>query len=287
MLWLLLTVLMVSAGTGCQGQANHPDKLAEGVDKVPLTVTISQETQAVIEKSLMNRLTPIKWALQTKGIVVPHHLLQGDLIAACFNGLKHLDPEVVILLSPNHMKQIEHGFITVNQDLKTYKGILRVSSVWEDLVDKGLANLGPQVLLEEYGLSNILPYIQTMPWTCEVIPLVTSRGMTDQEIEKVYQTIAMGTEGKRVLWIASIDFSHGLSALESRQRDNETLSWMSSGAVDRIFASGPEHMDNPTGLILWLKAMASFKMLYQGESGSKSEGTLSEAGTSYLIFEGQ
>jgi AmmeMemoRadiSam system protein B len=287
MLCVILVTLIVSTGTGCQRYVDSPQKQAEAVVKRSLSVAISHDTQAIIEKSLRKNQTPFVWSHHTKGVVVPHHMLQGDLIAACFRGLKDLDPQVVILLSPNHMKQIEHSIITVNQDLETYKGILSVSSATDDLLDKGLATNAPQVLLEEYGLSNLLPYIQDLSWNAELIPLVTSRGLTDQEISRVYETIAKATEGKRVLWIASIDFSHGLSALESRSRDAMTLDWIDKRAVNSIMSSGPEHMDNPSGLIMWMKAMKSFKVVYQGESGSKSEGTLHEAGTSYLIFEGQ
>jgi len=282
---MAMAVVLLLAGCSERLPTAIDEQMATVSKHIP--VSIEDEARQQIEQSLKGTARQEPSAKTLKGIIVPHHLLQADLIAQAFQNMQAVDPEIIILLSPNHQEQIRDGIITVTEDLETYRGVVDVSPVAKTLTEMDIAVNEPRTLSGEYGLTYLLPYVQANQWNAEVIPIVTSRGITLDTLESLYSAIEEGVKGKRVLWIASIDFSHGKIALESRLHDAETLQWMTERDYAKILASGPEHLDNPSGLVLWLHVVQSFELTGHSESGTRSLEALDEAGTSYMFFQGR
>lgn len=273
--------------TGCtEKTGTRVEGTTEGDIEAVIQATIDQISVKAIESQLKRRASTIEWRPNLRGVVVPHHLLVADLIADAFYGLNRVNPDLVVILAPNHSDRIMDSIYVAGMDVETYKGRLKVSPIYKELEAAGLAVVDSKQVVTEYGLTYLLPFVQNTGWDAEYLFIITARGVSTEWLEHLGATIEKEGKGLSIFWIASVDFSHGLPPMESRLKDRETKEWIENRNYAELLGADSEYLDNPSGLYLWLKAMNTVELHYQGESGSRSSETLSSTGTSYMIYGG-
>ena len=188
------------------------------------------------------------------GITVPHHLLAADLIARGFWAASGAAPERIVLIAPDHFHLIPTGF-SVAPELSKNTVLGDVSVARRDmrrLLQAEVVTEHPNIL-QEHGITALLPFIAHFFPTAEVIVIVASTRSTRAEwealIPHVQSLIRPGT-----LVVQSTDFSHFLPIGEAVLRDQQTLDMLATGDPERVGAlQQPDHLDSPAALYLQLR----------------------------------
>lgn len=220
------------------------------------------------------------------GIIVPHHLLAADWIGATFHQIKAFNPEIVVLMAPNHREKALAQIITHTSPMVVMKQHFQMDPSIQVLIEKGLAAANNEAFDYEHGIYNLIPFIEFQEWDATLVPLILARDTGVSELENLLEVLESETEGRRVLWVASIDFSHYLPAAAAGKKDKETQRWIAENDFDAIMASTDKHLDAPAVLSLWLKKFETTKLLWHSNSAEIVNDGYMIGGTSYMIYYG-
>lgn len=153
------------------------------------------------------------------GGIVPHHLFVADIIQGFFDTLRPHPYDHIVVLGPNHNEQ---GTDTIAKN-----------PPWDD-----------------QSFTSLKPYLDnTFPRAKQSIYLL-KKSITVEESTTLAQELSE-LNGK-ILVIASIDFSHYLSAQEAFQKDQTTLSKIVSRDYPSILSMDSDYLDSPGSLVTLL-----------------------------------
>jgi len=164
------------------------------------------------------------------GGIVPHHLLAKVLIEDFFGYIarqKHL-PDIVILLSPDHFNNAilekDTSFITVNWENGHQKfcNIPVELQLLKELSSTIDIKKSSDIVLSEFGVTNLLLFIKKYLPQTNVIPIIISRNTSQEEVEQLVNTIHTISPSYTML-IASADFSHYLPAAAAEFHDTKSI----------------------------------------------------------------
>lgn len=220
------------------------------------------------------------------GIILPHHLLAADAIRNAFQMISSFSPDIIVLMSPNHQANISAPVVTRSEPLQVLGKNYFMHPLVTHLVAENLAIKDRDMFLNEHGIYSLLPFIDDVDWDVPIIPLVFARNTHMSQIEELLVQLNSFLANKKVLWIASIDFSHYLPASTSRLKDMETMQWIESKNYSAIMSSTSDHLDAPAVLTLWLKKFDTITQLWHSNSAEIVGGAHHEEGTSYMIYLG-
>jgi len=224
------------------------------------------------------------------GAVVPHHLLADRLIAEVFFCLARQKPSTIVLVGPNHENLGERlstsiqgwqtPFGVVDADTDLIAALEQVSGVKQD----------DAVCEHEHSLGNIMPFIKYYLPEAKVVPIALHHDVSPRETADLARQLVQ-TMRKDAVIIASVDFSHYLTAEEAEQKDRETLQALKRNNMGQIFSMDNDHLDSPPSLGVLFSAMenyglGSFSLLRHTNSGVLLNNKVMET-TSYftLIFD--
>jgi AmmeMemoRadiSam system protein B len=153
------------------------------------------------------------------------------------------------------------------------------------LLDAGLAIEHPDVLSYEHSVAGVVPAIAVLAPEARVVPLAVRGGLSLSEVRRLAAALARLVDGETVL-IASVDFSHYLSALEARARDEETLRTLRAFNSSQVLTYGNEHVDAPPVIATLLetaRAVGANRFVFRTRADSSLyTGVSSPPVTSYL-----
>ncbi len=225
------------------------------------------------------------------GIVLPHHLVAIVQIQFAYSQLKAYNPDLVILMSPNHQRKPSVPIYTSDQGLlvcdATGKEISRTHFAEHFATDFPRYSTNSRDMSFEHGIGHHLPFIAAQNWSADVLPLVLARNFdssAEVQLLKDLEQFIANRKYQRILWIGSIDFSHYLPATLANVHDKETISWIASRQFNKIRQSSEAHLDAPAVLSLLLKQFSRASLLWQGNSADVMGSGFSLPGTSYLIY---
>lgn len=222
---------------------------------------------------------------------VPHHLFAGKLISEVFARVKTQQPKTIILIGPNHYWKGESWVLTSHFFWQTPFGQVEPNiKLTEKLIGDGLAVTDEETLEFEHSVSGLMPYIKYYLPESQVVPLVLKRSMDLRAIENLAGWLKKNINDDAIV-IASVDFSHYLSAGEAQKKDQETLTLMQNSAYEKILNLGEDHVDSPPAIVLTMtyaqsKGADNFQVLQNTNSGLMQNNLTMET-TSYftLVFE--
>jgi AmmeMemoRadiSam system protein B len=221
--------------------------------------------------------------------VVPHHLLAGRLIAEFMEVLAGQEPDLIILVGPNHPN--EGGrVITGLYDWQTPEGLVRTdAAVTRDLLNRGLAVRDEETLSREHSVGALVPFIKHFLPQARVVTLILHRDVSGRELDGLAAALEPRLGQKAVL-VASVDFSHYLTRREAEAKDEYTLKVMRNFDYATLFRLDNDYLDSPASLALVFrcaegKGLRQFSVLENTNSGILLQNDVMDT-TSYftLVF---
>ncbi len=219
-----------------------------------------------------------------KGILVNHHLLASDLIATEFLRARESNPELVIVLAPNHFIQGDGKIIISNANWHTPYGVLEGE---HDVVEK-LA-LSKNIFIDEgpfeneHGISGIIPFVKKIFPDTKVLPVIFKPYTTKEEIELFIKNLQFRMPPKTLI-VGSFDFSHDATVGITEMRDalsREILIQNKPEEIEKV------SVDSKPGLYAFMRLMQIQKAIFHMDSNTNSSEILQRPDqpdvTSYIV----
>jgi AmmeMemoRadiSam system protein B len=197
---------------------------------------------------------------QIRGGVIPHHLLADKLIARVFHHLQKENPGTIILIGPNH-KNEGARVITSSLGWQTPFGVVEVDEELGRKISRAfpLIKENDQIMAGEHAMGNIMPFIKYYLPETKVVPLILHHSLTLDEAISLGDILA-GLADEDIIILASVDFSHYLTADEAEKKDRETISALKTWNLGRIFDMGDDYLDSPPAIGVLFRAMEKVGM---------------------------
>lgn len=184
------------------------------------------------------------------GIVIPHH----DIVAPQRQEFlrivsKKIQPQTIILVSPNHYDVGHADIQTVDQDWKlSGGGISSNSTVVQSLIRNNIGN-EPNSFIDEHGIHLVLADIHRSFPRASLVPVIIKSTTTQKEIESLGDVLMKSCE--KCLMISSVDFSHYQPAMLGNLHDELSIRALEN--IDEHMLFTQAEVDSPGTLMLLAK----------------------------------
>lgn len=191
-----------------------------------------------------------------KGGITPHHLLAGGMIADFFRVVSLSNPDVVIIIGPNHSGDGVKSVHTASADWNTPFGVLRADAeIIGSLLESGMAAEDPELMEQDHSISALIPYVKYFMPDATTVPLMMTGTDKIETAAGLGKKLGQMTDGRRALIIASVDFSHYLSLEKADEMDEITKKALLKRDIQHIRTMNNDYMDSPVSIITLLCAM--------------------------------
>ena len=221
------------------------------------------------------------------GLTLPHHRVASDLIAAgMVTAAQGVQPERIVMLTPDHFKRSPRAFATTQRDFDTVLG--RVPT------DRGAAAallqsplVADSLLFErEHGLGELLPYVARLFPGVPVLPVAVRIGATRAQWDTLAERLRPWVT-LRTLIIQSTDFSHYLPVEQARRRDQQMLNVIAAGDLDAMArAVQPAHLDSRGSQYIQMRLQAqvfgAVPIVFGNTNSADRGATGNDSTTSYV-----
>lgn len=191
------------------------------------------------------------------GLVLPHHRVAGELIAAgMLTAARSARPERIVMLTPDHFKRATRAFATTTRDFDTVLGRVPVDRAAAAALLRS-ASVAPSQLFErEHGIGELLPYVAHLFPGVPVLPVAVRIGATRAQWEHMVALLGPWVT-PRTLIIQSTDFSHYLPRAQAVRHDQQMLNVIAAGDLDAMArALQPAHIDSRGGQYIQMRLQA-------------------------------
>jgi poly-gamma-glutamate synthesis protein (capsule biosynthesis protein) len=220
--------------------------------------------------------------------ILPHHTDIGLYIDQYWAEIaQQSKPELIIIVSPAHWDQGAEAIQTTKGQWETPFGLVKTDDNFIDrFVKRSSVSLEPDSFENEHGIGVHTSYIAHYFPGTPIVPIIAQSRAGITSATKFTQEILKSD--KKILLIASIDFSHYLSAEISDRHDEETRRIIANSNLERIDQMGPNYLDSSFALETYL--------LWNSSTGCRSQerwhnhnarlfpGIQPEEGTSYFVY---
>lgn len=203
----------------------------------------------------------------TQAITLPHHDLLLDYFPDFYGFFTPEDRQRVdriILVSPNHFSPESLAVVGRLDDFVLENQVITVDrESMTRLIDRERVTLHNERFQDEHGVLLHLPFIAEYFPNAQLIPLLLTRNIPRKNFEALLDELRPVFADERTIIIASIDFSHNLSASQAWEKDSTLLALVRERSVEEIFSLGDEYLDCPACLAMILGLV--------GDGGSEPE----------------
>ncbi len=221
---------------------------------------------------------------EIQAAILPHHTEIGSKIDEFWSEITlRSSPDVIVLVSPAHLDQGNANVQTTNGIWKTPFGDVQTDA---KMIEKLKISLETGSFVNEHGIATHMPFIAHYFPEVTVVPVIapSRAGATDAEAF----VRRLKSLDKKILLIASIDFSHYLSAEISDANDLETQEAIADKNFDRIDQMGPDYFDSSFALdtfLFWKSFSGCLSIPRWHEHNSRlMSGIGPKDGTSYFVY---
>lgn len=247
------------------------------------------KTAQMLQCNFYNEQEFIKWDVgeeslpkestsSIRGGIVPHHLIAGEMISTFFKILSREDPDIVIIIGPNHKGLGLREIHTGSWSWQTPFGILDGERDFvNSLVNSHTADADFNLLEEDHSISGLIPYIKYYLPSCEVVPILLHGTLGFHRAKELGKNLMAKIEGENMkgLIIASVDFSHYLTLEDALKMDEVSIDAIGKRDYTTIMNFNNDYMDSPPSIIALLSAM---------DTGGANEMEILDHGNSDLIM---
>jgi len=198
---------------------------------------------------------PEPFSYHVSGVVIPHHLLAGSMIAYLLKRVSSQAPKTIVLIGPNHFEKGTKPVLTSHYSWQTPFGILKPNTeLISKLQNNDFIGVEESILVNEHAITGTVSFINYFMPNTTFVPLIISHrisyGEIEQMAEDLYSLVDINT-----LLILSVDFSHYLNSEQAQKRDAISLKEIQDFDLEKIALFSNEYVDSPKALILFLKIM--------------------------------
>ena len=165
-----------------------------------------------------------------KGAIMPHHLLVNGFIDLFYKKIAEKNKyDEIIFISPNHF-DLGRNYVQTSGVIKGHEFNFDVEGIAE-LVSRGVAFDEPKRFADEHGVWTHEKFLTKYFPEAKFIPLIIKRQTPQEKLDRLSDEIIKlikekELNGKSVLIIGSLDFSHYSGEKESLENDRKTISWL-------------------------------------------------------------
>jgi poly-gamma-glutamate synthesis protein (capsule biosynthesis protein) len=155
--------------------------------------------------------------------IIPHHLIVADKIAGYFLGLEKYKYDKIVVISPNHFNVGWGDIIITNYNWKTPYGILYSDQDLALKIKKVFPyNIDVDSVQAEHGIGNEAPYVVKSFPKATFLGIMVRDGASKEDLDLLAQKLFDNSNHKKILILASVDFSHNSSIEIADQRDKKS-----------------------------------------------------------------
>jgi len=194
--------------------------------------------------------------------VVPHHVTAATLISGFFSQAAAFADcyDLVIILAPNHEGDLANVVLSY-RDWDVGDGVFTHWGFVDSLMEAHGINtaISHHHMEADHAASILIPYIHHYLPDTKVAPVLISRSLSFDGTVNLFNWMLnwIDESGKNVLLVASIDFSHFLTAQEAMQRDLVTANAIANRDFLLIHSLNYHYLDSAASMIIFLKYLDS------------------------------
>jgi len=216
--------------------------------------------------------------------IIPHHLLAADLIAEFFDNLRGRDYDTVILLGPNHPNAGDAEVISSVEDWQTPYGTLAVDRDFSfELSARVNIAMDEEVIAEEHSIASEVSFIKKTFPRAKFVPIILKSAVPSPEAAELAKALFEVSQGRKILVLASVDFSHYEDSVTAQAHDRESIRALENSDGGKIYGLD---LDSPASISALLEfsrlAGAGFDLLNNSNSALLADKPDLESTTSYV-----
>jgi len=233
------------------------ENIDETTNVAPKLAILHLSPQEFIDSINHPRYFPDMPAGRIAAGVVPHHNTAASLISGFFSRVAtHADEyDLVIILGPNHFGDVASVVLSY-RDWGKGSGVATCRQFAEDLMAAPGINTAicHSRMEQDHSASILIPYIyHYLPGTA-VAPVLLNRSLSFNATAELFHWLNrwIYESDKNVLLVASIDFSHFLTAEQAREMDRLTADAIAQNDLRQIHEMNYHHLDCAASMIIFL-----------------------------------
>jgi AmmeMemoRadiSam system protein B len=202
------------------------------------------------------------------------------ILSDYFARLQIQKPTRIIVIGPNHPNLGKNWALTSKQawdtpfgqlepDIENINQLTQDNSNYKTQIDES-------VLGEEHSIGGIAPYIKYYIPEAKITPIILKSSTTKDQINYMSDLIAKIAKDKDTVVIASVDFSHYLTASQARTKDVTTLKAMQGYDNDKILTLNNDYLDSPPSIAMMLEIMQKLQTTNQELLNHTNSGDLEQ-----------
>lgn len=217
----------------------------------------------------------------TRGAVVPHHLLPAPITAAFFNQFPW-QPKRVIIVGPDHLHRATAPAVVSKAMWKTPYGMIFPDEKGiATLLASGMIKSEETVFEDEHSIAALVPFVKHSFPDAKIIPIVVQNRFDFSIANMLAEALPID---EHTLVIASVDFSHGQADRVAQLHDAKSRAVLSSFEIDAL---QDLEIDSPASLAVLLGVMQKqgaekMTLLKNTNSAQVTQDRDASEGTSYV-----
>lgn len=237
----------------------------------------------------IKKCTINKYGDSIKGIVLPHHLLAKDLIHEVFQSIDVKNYKTVVLIGPDHESEDKGKIFSTLSSWNTPMGILETDyEIVSIISSNNFIKISDEKMTKEHSISGIVPFVKYYMQNVNVIPLAITKQAKLENIDKLIEDLSINLDIEKTLFIASVDFSHYLSLVESNEMDMKTMEAIKNNDIEKIMNFTNDNLDSPMSIVSILRIMdrinAKNQYILNRSNSDIITKSLTEETTSYITY---
>jgi MEMO1 family protein len=200
------------------------------------------------------------------GGIVAHHLsVCEEQIENFFNKIslgKNKKYDLVVLLGPNHFNAGSNEIQTSLPEYDTVHGKLKVDSeIIDRLAKRSLLHLmDQQIFLKDHSITSLVPFIKKYFPHSSFLPIILKNGVSRHKCNNLAQKLLKLAEKRKIIVLASVDFSHYLSQEAAYFHDLISIDSISSFDFQKISELELDSWPSIYTLLKYLSIQSAQKM---------------------------
>lgn len=181
---------------------------------------------------------------EVSGLIVPHHLLAKDIMAASFAGLREKKYTKIILLSPDHFQLGKSNISTTDRNFSTVFGEIKSDHILVKQIKELPFVSEGDFFYREHGLGAELPFIKYYFPGAAITALTFKPTASKIELDQLVELLKKELTPDSLI-IQSTDFSHYLEPAEAEIYDKEAINALEQSDPEKILIlKQPENIDS-------------------------------------------
>lgn len=180
-------------------------------------------------------------------LTLPHHLPAAGLSIRALRRMEARDgqPDIVILLGPNHANAGPAAAVTSARWLTPYGIVTPEEEIIETLAGLGLAEEGAEVFEQEHSIGAVIPWLSRFLPEAKIVPLIFHHQYPVEKLESILEALEPWLD-QGALLLLSVDFSHHQTRDGAEKNDRETAALLDKGDWRRLSRLSGDYIDCPT-----------------------------------------